>query len=258
MRSNTTVINQIFDAKFGGPTAALEAWSERGFTEAGAPVDPPSRNTLDRWRKGDLPGKLNDLLRWADFLDLDPFSLIDIPVDATEFAKFATKIATKYATENLDERSYLKYFAKLVQPNPIWPPNDMILPVLGRNWHVVDIKHDARVRKDYMACLHLEIPDWDGVSPRCFHFAYRRAIQVLPFWTPYGSVVREDKRARLYHTSGFLRIREITSRREVTRVGTEFGSGSAKFRIISLAPFNAWIGPGSEISDIVHFGSPEA
>ena len=256
MQGNVALIKRVFDTKYGGPSAALSAWSERGYEEERIPVDPPSRNTLDRWRKGDLPGRLNDILRWSDLLDLDPFALVEISEVDAEFARFAATIATKYATENLDENNYLKYFGKLVQPNPNWPPNDMIWPVLAQNWYIADIKHDPRIRKNFMACLHLHTPGWDGVSPRTFHFAYRRAIPVPPFWTPYGTVVREENRARLYHTSGFMRIRQVTSLEETTRVGTEFGPGAAFFRIASLRPFFAVIGPDASESEIVHFGSP--
>lgn len=131
----------------------------------------------------------------------------------------------------------------------------MVQPVLGRQWYTVDIKHDTRVRRNFMACLHLKTQDWDGLSPRTFHFAYRRAISVLPFWTPYGTVVREERRARLYHTSGFMRLRSVASSLEPTRVGTEFGSGAAYFRIASLQPFRAEIGPDAGEPEIVHFGS---
>ena len=261
LQGDADLLQLIIDRKYGGIGRIQDAWAERFIdtldeVEIDTPDEiekVPSKATLNRWRNGALPRTAEQLLRWADVLDLDPVALLNIP--PSQFKLVAQRLASKFAFGKLTSGG-LEYLGKLITPSPMWPPNDYVYPILKRNWHIQELEHDPTVQKDFMACVILEMPDWDGLSPRTFHFAYRRNIPELPFWTPYGTVIRHSASVRLYHSSGFERHASVNSNSEPTRVGTEFGSGPAFFKIASLRPFTARVGPDANLDEIVHFGTP--
>jgi len=250
LTADPDLVGRIIKTRYGGISGAMDAWSAR-FSTSDAPGNPlPTQSSFYRWRDGDLPTNLNDLFRWAAVLDIDPIALIRVPEN--DFTGFARALALKFANFTL-KGSLSAYIGQLIMPSHNWPPDALVQKPFGHPWYTQEISHDPAIRADFHACIRLTSPDWDGVSPRTFHFSYRRDIPEAPFWTPYGSVIRDLISLRLYHSSAFSREKPAPPIDDPAIVATEFGWGPAIFRIASLHPFEAKVGEDVSLNEIVSF-----
>lgn len=248
IKGDPRVIERIIEARFKSVTGLMEDWDERYGDGTGEDV--PARSSFFRWRKGALPRTDVELLKWAALLDLDPAALIEMPT--SRFKAMVEAVAAKFAFGRLD-KAFDAYVGRMITPSPFWPPDDMVRPAYGNAWHVVELAHDPKVRKDFTACIEIASPGWDGIAPRAFHFAYRRSVPDAMFWTPYGTVIRDETTVRLFHSSAPPEEKPAPEIGLPARVGTYFGLGAAEFRIACLHPFEARVGPDVDLNDIVIF-----
>lgn len=250
LTADADLVRYLIQMRFGGIAGAMDEWSAR-YLESNAPGNPlPNKSSFYRWQDGGLPTNVHDLFRWAAVLQVDPLALIQVPNN--DFAGFARLVARKFSNFTL-KGSIGKYIGQLFMPSHVWPPNCLVRDPFGHPWYVRELRHDPSVRIDFDACLYIEALGWDGTTPRAYHFSYRRDIEEAPFWTPYGSFIREPRSIRLYHSSGFSRQKPGPPAEEPAIVSTFFGRGPAIFRIASLHPFEARIGPDVSPDKIVGF-----
>jgi hypothetical protein len=250
LTADPDLVGHIIQARYGGIVGAMDEWSAR-YLESGAPGNPlPNKSSFYRWQDGGLPTNIHDLFRWASVLDVDPIALIQIPKN--DFTSFARAVTLKFASFTL-KGSLSKYIGQLFMPSHLWPPNDLVRKPFGYPWYVQELKHDPLFRVDFDACIYLNSSGWDGIAPRTYHFSYRRDIPEEPFWTPYGSVIRDKETVRLYHSSAYSREKPAPPIFNPAIVATYFGRGPAAFRIASLHPFEAKVGEDVALDKIVSF-----
>ncbi len=240
-------IDAIFDAKI---SRLQDAWYHRYCNPDDSSPNPPHRSTIDRWKNGWVPRTAENVLRLSGLLDIDPMALFEIPEN--NLAGFVQRL-TSHILHGRLEKGPLSFVNNMFHSQSTWPPIEFAHNFYLRNWEAFEFEHDPDVRLNYYPTVELVANDWDGNSPRVYHFAYRRNLQHKPAWIPYGVVIQLGNDATLIHSSGDVMKKPTVDADGKTCVGTWFGEGAAVFKIASIHEFTAVIGPDCDLDKYVYF-----
>jgi len=230
-------INQKFGR--GALQAIIQAW----------PIHPsPSRQELWRWLNGEVPRipiPSTKILPLAGALDIDPFALFETTPRA--YATLCTALMQDVASGKSGQlvRS-LQWAHDLIVPNLDWPPSSITKMYFGgRRWKIRDFSHAATGERNYFQRFRI-VGDRDLEDPQVWHFAFLNVNAKRPLWTPYGFVVKESGRIRLYQSRGHTDEVEGLIETKSFAVETWFGMGPAEFRVASLHPFTLSLVQGND------------
>jgi hypothetical protein len=230
VRLNGELLRDLIEAA-GGIGAVQEKWSLS--SPDGDDGEVPSEATLYRWMKGGLPKSSEALMGLAAALDVDPFALLTVPKEEMR--------------EAIDE--LLELVQRVSLPAPLsfakgffgrqrdWPPRVFATQHYGREWQTREFVHDPAVARNFYQSIELR---GSGAGPgrvQVFHFAYRQKHLFAERWLQYGSVVRSDGAALLWHINGHREERRLRTLDEPAVAETWFGPAAVDFRVSSLHPF---------------------
>ena len=130
-----------------------------------------------------------------------------------------------------------------------WPPQKFSTEHYGRRWEVQEFRHDPAIRSNFYQTIELkgEGPGLDNRA-QVFHFAYHQLHLFGARWLQYGSVVRHDRTAFLWHINGHTEERKMRTLDEPVLVETWFGPAPVDFKVASLHAFNLII-PAAQSSE---------
>lgn len=232
LRANTELINGRI-TQLGGVRGFLDEWS----LKSGSAQPLPDRATVYRWmRAATLPKNVEQFLRFAAALDIDPFALISFPIEHTaEISEKILRIMQSTSSGPAAIRFADEFFGRRIS----WPPNDRAKEYFGRQWVVKELNHDPNDRANFYArfAIKASMPI-RRFEPRVYHFAFRHPIMFRARWLQYGLVLTEHNRVRLHHINGYAAALTRDRNTEITVVETWFGPGPALFKVASLHPFS--------------------
>lgn len=193
-----------------------------------------SEATFYRWMKGQLPKSGATLMGLAAVLDVDAFALLDVP-------KEETRKAIDELMDRVQRGSFpapLSFVKGFFGRQREWPPQAFAAQHYGRAWEIREFVHDPAVAMNFYQTIALS-GEGDGLDRKAqvFHFAFRQEHLFAARWLQYGSVIRFDRTALLWHINGHREERRLRSPDESAVVETWFGPAAVDFRVASLHPF---------------------
>lgn len=222
---------QTLIQEVGGVDEFLDAWTLSTLNGE----EQPSKSTVYRWIKGQLPKNSSLLLRLASVLDVDPFALVTI---ADQNIVAATDQMVEIVQHGIETPAPLKLLREFFGRLKEWPPQAVAVSYFKRPWVVHEFSHDPSAGCNYNALLELRASKLIRDSrPQVFHFAFRHPQWFAGRWLHYGFVSRQGTSASLSHINGYTQQMTLAATQEPTPVKTWLGSAPATFRVASLHGF---------------------
>lgn len=241
----------LIERRFQSVDGLVVEWGERvasGTQKVGRARD---RSTIYRWIEKGLPSTRNDIFGFASVLDVDPVGILDID---GAFVQNHFGRERRLFQIGLTQLSRLSPFWPIYIPGPTWPNEEIAHHFYGRSWCTRDFTHDPSVIANVYVAVHLSATtNGEPVTPRTYHFAYRRLGAQDGMWRPFGTVIGLHNAVRLVSENGDYQ--EVSDERSSSVVVAEtfFGPGPAEFRVASLHDFRVRIETPSKGQTSVRF-----
>lgn len=228
-----SLVNDLMNRKFGttGTADLLRAWPED--------FPPPHRTTIWRWLKGKISVPVDEVMRLAGAIDLDPVALFESTPD--DYAGLCVRLMQDIGSNEVSPWSQrLEWAHDLITPSENWPPRFVPTKYYGRSrsWITHDHSHKANRLQNVYQRIIISAKLRPHREPQVWHFAFRSYGPIRRVWRPYGIVMREDGKLQLYHCRGICDQASLPSSQEYFPVETWFGNEAADFRIASLHSFD--------------------
>lgn len=226
-------VKSLILKKFGGTSSGkiVEAWPVQ--------FKPRSRWTIRRWVENQTV-PLNQIIPLAATLDVDPVALFECTSE--EYSRTCVSLMQDVASAKPRPLAgQLKWAYRFIAPSQQWPPETLSREYYERAWFTFDFSHSAATKQNFYQRLMLSANLRPDGEPQAWHFAFRSPGPLHSLWRPYGIVVRDSGKIRLYHCRGSIFETNLSPNELSFPVENWFGSGAAQFRIASLHRFRAVI-----------------
>lgn len=247
-----SAVFRLLEERHSGLDGFLQHWENRKIgVGSKATARARRKSTIYRWLEEGLPTQQDTLFDFFGALDVDPLSLVDF--ERSEIQKRFQQIRLAFFTGGESAREFRAFF-DLYRPGPAWPHNGLSMRYFSRLWHVREFSHPTNELRNAYAAVAIDPEKSELAAPFVVHVAYSHGSDTLPFWRPYGAIIRRAGRDTLIHENGNYFTRGVKSKDAPVVFETFFGPEPVVFRVASLHGFEAEVEFPSMQTDVLRFG----